>query len=137
MASIRTARILAAAAALPLAAALFAGVAQADNGGFADDGSNTSVATIIGSGVGGDNFGLHHDAAGGDRFRRLQPEQHGERERLGLHRHRPDRQRGELPPVVVTGSTGTGPTGAGSWCERRPARRYFGTGVRAVAFRAA
>ncbi|GHG24685.1 hypothetical protein OHB11_18865 [Streptomyces zaomyceticus] len=57
MASIRTARILAAAAALPLAAALFAGVAQADNGGFADDGSNTSVATIVGSGVGGDNFG--------------------------------------------------------------------------------
>ncbi|WP_030685542.1 hypothetical protein [Streptomyces globisporus] len=57
MASIRTARILAAAAALPLAAALFAGVAQADNGGFADDGSNASVATIIGSGVGGHNLG--------------------------------------------------------------------------------
>ncbi|MDV5147067.1 hypothetical protein R1T08_23480 [Streptomyces sp. SBC-4] len=57
MASIRTARVLAAAAALPLAAALFTGVAQADNGGFADDGSNTSVATIIGSGVGGDNNG--------------------------------------------------------------------------------
>ncbi|MDG4864456.1 hypothetical protein P8605_40555 [Streptomyces sp. T-3] len=57
MASIRTARILAAASALPLAAALFAGVAQADNGGFADDGSNTSVATISGSGVGDDNNG--------------------------------------------------------------------------------
>ncbi|MEU6943917.1 hypothetical protein ABZ957_01520 [Streptomyces sp. NPDC046316] len=57
MASIRTARVLAAAAALPLAAALFSGVAQADNGGFADDGSNTSVASVIGSGVGGDNFG--------------------------------------------------------------------------------
>ncbi|MFI8824133.1 hypothetical protein [Streptomyces sp. NPDC053431] len=57
MASIRTARVLAAAAALPLAAALFAGVAQADNGGFANDGSNASVATIIGSGVGGNNHG--------------------------------------------------------------------------------
>ncbi|RII11940.1 hypothetical protein DSC45_26960 [Streptomyces sp. YIM 130001] len=57
MASIRTARVLAAAAALPLAAALFSGVAQADNGGFADDGSNTSVATITGSGVGDDNSG--------------------------------------------------------------------------------
>ncbi|WMX46020.1 hypothetical protein [Streptomyces roseicoloratus] len=57
MASIRTARVLAAAAALPLTAALFAGVAQADNGGFANDGSNASVATIIGSGVGGNNNG--------------------------------------------------------------------------------
>lgn len=57
MASIRTARVIAAVAALPLAAALFSGVAQADNGGFADDGSNTSVASIVGSGVGGDNFG--------------------------------------------------------------------------------
>ncbi|MFI6943949.1 hypothetical protein ACIBI4_32235 [Streptomyces sp. NPDC050418] len=57
MASIRTARIIAAAAALPLAAAMFTGVAQADNGGFADDGSNTSVASIVGSGVGDDNSG--------------------------------------------------------------------------------
>lgn len=57
MASTRTARVLAAAAALPLAAALFSGVATADNGGFADDGSNTSVATITGSGVGGLNDG--------------------------------------------------------------------------------
>ncbi|WP_175412420.1 hypothetical protein [Streptomyces sp. TRM64462] len=57
MASIRTARVLAAVAALPLAAALFGGVAQADNGGFANDGSNASVATIIGSGVGGENSG--------------------------------------------------------------------------------
>lgn len=57
MASIRTARTLAAVAALPLAAALFAGVAQADNGSFADDGSNAAVATVGNSGVGGDNFG--------------------------------------------------------------------------------
>ncbi|MER8232113.1 hypothetical protein ACIRQY_13755 [Streptomyces sp. NPDC101490] len=57
MASIRTVRVLAATAALPLAAALFTGVAQADNGGFANDGSNTSVASIIGSGVGGNNHG--------------------------------------------------------------------------------
>ncbi|MFF4350556.1 hypothetical protein [Streptomyces sp. NPDC001530] len=57
MASIRTARVLAAVAALPLAAALFTGVAAADNGAFADDGSNAGVATISGSGVGNDNYG--------------------------------------------------------------------------------
>ncbi|GHA23585.1 hypothetical protein GCM10010372_24620 [Streptomyces tauricus] len=57
MASIRTARVLAAAAALPLAAALFSGVAAADNGSFADNGSNAAVATVGGSGVGGDNYG--------------------------------------------------------------------------------
>lgn len=57
MASIRTARVIAAVSALPLAAALFTGVAAADNGSFADNGSNAAVATISGSGVGGDNFG--------------------------------------------------------------------------------
>ncbi|MFD3308078.1 hypothetical protein [Streptomyces sp. NPDC058656] len=57
MASIRTARLLAAAAALPLAAALFTGVAAADNGAFADNGSNAAVANVVGSGVGGDNYG--------------------------------------------------------------------------------
>ncbi|MFM9369060.1 hypothetical protein [Streptomyces sp. Da 82-17] len=57
MARIRTARVLAAAASLPLAAALFTGVAQADNGGFASDGSNAAVATVTGSGVGGENEG--------------------------------------------------------------------------------
>ncbi|WP_327368704.1 hypothetical protein [Streptomyces sp. NBC_01217] len=57
MASIRTARALAAVASLPLAAALFGGVAQADNGSFANDGSNAAVATIVGSGVGGNNSG--------------------------------------------------------------------------------
>ncbi|MFC7259031.1 hypothetical protein [Streptomyces lutosisoli] len=57
MASTRTARVLAAVAALPLAAALFSGVATADNGAFADDGSNAGVASIIGSGVGHDNNG--------------------------------------------------------------------------------
>ncbi|MER5857369.1 hypothetical protein ACFV2Z_05850 [Streptomyces sp. NPDC059688] len=57
MASIRTARVLAAVAALPLAAALFTGVATADNGGFADDGSNAGVASVVGSGVGHDNNG--------------------------------------------------------------------------------
>ncbi|MFF8917134.1 hypothetical protein ACF08M_28405 [Streptomyces sp. NPDC015032] len=55
MASIRTARALAAVAALPLAAALFGGVAQADNGSFANDGSNAAVATVADSGVGGIN----------------------------------------------------------------------------------
>ncbi|MFG2606832.1 hypothetical protein ACGFT2_25260 [Streptomyces sp. NPDC048514] len=57
MASIRTARVLAVVAALPLAAALFTGIAAADNGGFADDGSNAGVASVIGSGVGHDNNG--------------------------------------------------------------------------------
>ncbi|CAM5400255.1 MULTISPECIES: hypothetical protein [Streptomyces] len=57
MASIRTARVLAAVAALPLAAALCAGVAVADNGSFANDGSNAAVATVNGSGVGDDNSG--------------------------------------------------------------------------------
>ncbi|WP_371670389.1 hypothetical protein OG985_23830 [Streptomyces sp. NBC_00289] len=57
MASIRTARVIAAVSALPLAVALFAGVAAADNGAFADDGSNAGVATVSGSGVGHDNRG--------------------------------------------------------------------------------
>jgi hypothetical protein len=57
MASIRTARVLAAVSALPLAAALFSGVAAADNGAFANDGSNAAVAGIVGSGVGGNNSG--------------------------------------------------------------------------------
>lgn len=61
MASIRTARVIAAVSALPLAAALFTGVAAADNGALADDGSNatatSSEADALGSGVGGDNFG--------------------------------------------------------------------------------
>ncbi|WP_432136630.1 MULTISPECIES: hypothetical protein [unclassified Streptomyces] len=57
MASIRTARVIAAVSALPLAAALFSGVAAADNGGFADDGSNAGVASVVGSGVGHDNNG--------------------------------------------------------------------------------
>ncbi|GGS59056.1 MULTISPECIES: hypothetical protein [Streptomyces] len=57
MARIRTARVLAAVSALPLAAALFAGVASADNGAIADDGSNAGVASVLGSGVVGDNTG--------------------------------------------------------------------------------
>ncbi|MEU1273844.1 MULTISPECIES: hypothetical protein [unclassified Streptomyces] len=57
MASIRTARVIAAVSALPLAAALFAGVAAADNGAFADDGSNAGVASVVGSGVGHNNNG--------------------------------------------------------------------------------
>ncbi|MCX4738093.1 hypothetical protein [Streptomyces antibioticus] len=57
MASIRTARIVAAVSALPLTAALFSGVAVADNGGFADSGSNAGVTSVVGSGVGRDNSG--------------------------------------------------------------------------------
>ncbi|MEU7720423.1 hypothetical protein [Streptomyces tibetensis] len=61
MASIRTARVIAAVSALPLAAVLFTGAAAADNGAFADNGSIASVTETeqgnLGSGVGGDNFG--------------------------------------------------------------------------------
>ncbi|MFD7705371.1 hypothetical protein [Streptomyces caelestis] len=61
MASIRTARVIAAVSALPLAAALFAGVAAADSGALADDGSNATATSsevdALGTGVGGDNFG--------------------------------------------------------------------------------
>ncbi|MEV3989596.1 hypothetical protein AB0J57_11900 [Streptomyces sp. NPDC049837] len=57
MASIRTARVIAAVAALPLAVGLFAGVAHADTGGLASGGSNASAASISGSGVGGQNAG--------------------------------------------------------------------------------
>ncbi|MFD7917868.1 hypothetical protein ACFV3R_01325 [Streptomyces sp. NPDC059740] len=57
MASTRTARVLAAVSALPLAAALFAGVAQADNGGFADDGSSAASVSQSGTGVGDNNNG--------------------------------------------------------------------------------
>ncbi|MGW0789989.1 hypothetical protein ACWD04_17460 [Streptomyces sp. NPDC002911] len=57
MASIRTARALAVVAALPLTAALFGGVAMADNGSFANDGSNAAVATIGSGGAGGNNSG--------------------------------------------------------------------------------
>ncbi|WP_405454782.1 hypothetical protein OG399_19425 [Streptomyces achromogenes] len=52
MASIRTARVLAAVSALPLAAVLFSGVAAADNGALAADGSNAGAAGVLGSGVG-------------------------------------------------------------------------------------
>ncbi|MFF3326118.1 hypothetical protein [Streptomyces sp. NPDC002889] len=57
MARVRPARILASLAALPLTAALFTGVAQADLGGVADDGSDVAVATLVGSGVGAGNSG--------------------------------------------------------------------------------
>ncbi|MEV0039432.1 hypothetical protein ACFRR7_31580 [Streptomyces sp. NPDC056909] len=57
MASFRTARAFAAVAALPLAAALFTGVAQADDDAFSDNEWNASVATLAGGGVGGHNFG--------------------------------------------------------------------------------
>jgi hypothetical protein len=61
MASIRTARVIAAVSALPLAAALFTGVATADSGAIADNGSSATAtdatAAVVGSGVGGDNYG--------------------------------------------------------------------------------
>lgn len=57
MASSRTARVLAAVAAVPLAAALFAGTAAADTGVIAGDGSNAGIAGVVGSGVGHDNSG--------------------------------------------------------------------------------
>lgn len=57
MASIRTARVIAVMAAVPLAVGVMAGVAHADNGSFAGDGSNATVVSSIGSGVAGDNQG--------------------------------------------------------------------------------
>jgi hypothetical protein len=59
MASIRTARVIAAVAALPLSAALFTGVASAGNGPLEDDGSKAAGAAVAagGVGVGGDNYG--------------------------------------------------------------------------------
>ncbi|MEU3950765.1 hypothetical protein AB0F45_00305 [Streptomyces achromogenes] len=57
MASIRTARVLAVVSALPLVAVLFTGVAAADNGALAADGSNAGAAGVLGSGVGDDNSG--------------------------------------------------------------------------------
>ncbi|WP_320777912.1 hypothetical protein [Streptomyces sp. CRN 30] len=58
MASIRTARALAAVAALPLAAALFSGVAVAGDGAPAHDGkngANVGVADAVGA------VGMHND----------------------------------------------------------------------------
>ncbi|AEW95363.1 MULTISPECIES: hypothetical protein [Streptomycetaceae] len=52
MSSIRTARALAALAALPLAAALFTGVASADDGAFADHSAAASVSSIAQSASG-------------------------------------------------------------------------------------
>ncbi|MFF6999550.1 hypothetical protein ACFY93_32065 [Streptomyces sp. NPDC008313] len=60
MPSTRTARVLAAAAALPFAAAVLAGVATADTGALPDDGSNAAAAAADGGGGGGgggDNYG--------------------------------------------------------------------------------
>ncbi|MCZ4099942.1 hypothetical protein G3I60_28345 [Streptomyces sp. SID13666] len=57
MASIRTFRVLAAVAALPLAAVLFAGSAAADNGAFAGDHSNATIVSNSGGNVGGSNHG--------------------------------------------------------------------------------
>ncbi|MEU5594070.1 hypothetical protein [Streptomyces sp. NPDC020298] len=55
MASIRTARVLAAVSALPLAAALFAGVASADNGVGLDNYGNSSTTGQNAVGFGASN----------------------------------------------------------------------------------
>ncbi|MFI0940934.1 hypothetical protein [Streptomyces sp. NPDC021020] len=58
MASIRTVRVLAAVAALPVAAVLFAaGTAAADDGAFAGGQSAATVVSNSGGNVVGDNFG--------------------------------------------------------------------------------
>ena len=57
MASIRTVRVLAAVAALPVAAVLFAGTAMADDGAFAGGNSNASVVSNSGGNVVGGNSG--------------------------------------------------------------------------------
>ncbi|MFF0779123.1 hypothetical protein [Streptomyces sp. NPDC003720] len=66
MARIRTARVLAAVSALPLAAALFTGVAGADDGALAGDGSIAGVTSLGGSGVGRDNGGNVAQVNGSD-----------------------------------------------------------------------
>ncbi len=57
MSKIRTARVLAAFAALPLTAVLFAGTAAADDGSFANDHSQSSVNSTgqVSSGEGATN----------------------------------------------------------------------------------
>ncbi|MFG1805293.1 hypothetical protein [Streptomyces sp. NPDC049040] len=57
MASIRTVRLLAAVAALPVAAVLFSGTAVADDGAFAGGQSNASVVSNSGGNVGPGNSG--------------------------------------------------------------------------------
>ncbi|SEG45896.1 hypothetical protein SAMN05216223_105290 [Actinacidiphila yanglinensis] len=57
MASIRTVRVLAAVAALPLAGVLFAGTAAADNGSIAGGNSNATVVSNSGGNVIGGNSG--------------------------------------------------------------------------------
>ncbi|MFF3271880.1 hypothetical protein ACFYWU_13270 [Streptomyces chrestomyceticus] len=57
MANVRTLRSVAALAALPFAAALFAGVAHADNGGLANNGSSAAATSLAGTGVGHNNNG--------------------------------------------------------------------------------
>lgn len=52
MARIRTARVFAAAASVPLAFALLGGVAHADNGGIANDGSNANANSQVAAGIG-------------------------------------------------------------------------------------
>ncbi|MCM2425099.1 hypothetical protein [Streptomyces sp. RKAG337] len=58
MASTRSIRVMAALASLPLAAAFFTGVAQADNGAAAvGTASNAALGNIFGGGVDGSNLG--------------------------------------------------------------------------------
>lgn len=57
MASIRTVRVLAAVAALPVAAVLFAGTAAADDGAFAGGHSNATVVSNSGGNAGAGSFG--------------------------------------------------------------------------------
>ncbi|MGW5341594.1 hypothetical protein [Streptomyces sp. NPDC004050] len=57
MASTRSARVIAALAALPLAALLCSGTAEADGGAGAGISSNAAAAEIFGSGVLGSNAG--------------------------------------------------------------------------------
>ena len=69
MARIRTARVVAAAASLPLAFALMSGAAQADNGSLASDGSNSTVNTQAAEGSGqntnqANNANVNGDGAG-------------------------------------------------------------------------
>ena len=66
------------------------GSASADNGAFANDGSNAGVATIgNGRRRRGQLRQLVHVAAAGRRRRRLQPQQHGPGQPIAVRLHRP------------------------------------------------
>lgn len=107
MASIRTARVLAAVAALPLTAALFSGVAAADNGSIADTGSNAGVATMRRQrGRTRQQRQLIGHPTTGGRLRSLESERYRPSERLRVHGPQPGQL--ERPGQLRLALTGGG-----------------------------